>query len=431
MTIEGAPRPEDEQWIRRQFIPRTLWFFRTPMTRTKMDEAREEVERYYAEPERSVAQLWRRSDVAYPEIQVSSTYDDVDPTDLPVNPNLPLTVRVDAGEGIRARFQRVSRDGLDRGEAGRAARRPSFSRSQLTSQLQIFTRRDSPNRSTAEREAANVRAFYQRKGYLFAEVRGSLEVDEDEGVSVLNFAIYEGPKVRIKSLDIPRSPGLLDEDYTKILRAYRDEAKLRRRGHFDERSALEDLQILLAAYNDAGYLCAGARVELAFWEDGFGQPGRSASLGASELIDARNKPAWTAQLSQKGLEGLLQRENVDLYVRLIIEAGPQLTTSSSESIRYLEESIGGSRRVDGIPQTSQRQWGATRILRDTPLRRRGRSEPGFVPMTLDLEDEAREAIVTRYREDGYPVADAELSWQYTRKDGRTLEAQSLRELVNP
>lgn len=441
-TVLGAPNPEDEPWIRRRFIPRTLWFFRTPVTREEMDDARSSVERYYAEPQRSIAQLWRRSSVAYPEVSVTSSYEDLDPLSVPENTDLPLQVRVDTGIGVTARFHRfesplssISPKELfgpgDRRPPASSRERLTFSPSQLTAELQIFTRRDSPNRSTADREAANLRAFYQRKGYLLAEVGGEMSTDEMAGESELRFAIYEGPRFRIKKLDLPRPPGLGNAEWDRIRRAFNDDASIRRRGFFAERATLEDLQVLLAAYNKEGYLCAGAYVEIGFFEDGFEKQGAHAVLTMPQLVDAKNRPDWLGQLDPQGVEGLRKLNNGDLYVRLVVEPGPQVTTANEEQIRYLEDAIGGGRRVDGIPTTQNGNWGATRILRDTPLRRGGSDRPGLIPVNLTLEERAREAIVTRYQNDGFPVADSELSWRYVRSDGSSVEVQEVRELVEP
>lgn len=440
VTIEGAPREEDEAWIRRRFIPRTFFFFRTPLTRAAMDRARDDVTRYYAQPGRAGARLWRGADIAYPEVEVSSTYDQLTRQTVPLERDLPLTVYIDTGLGIQARFVRVDRARLsERLDAQGGAlslsparrRRPSFTNAQLTSQLQIFTRRDAPNRSTASREAANIRAFYQRKGYLFADVSGDLVTSEGSPHAELRFEIYEGPRVRIADLDVVRPQGPSDEEYDEIKRALRDEAKLRKRGAFSEREALEDVQTLLAAYNAAGYLCAAARVELAFWPDAFDRPGAHAVLGVRELVDARNRPSWTDQLNPAGLNALLSGDGAKLYVRIVVDPGPQVTTSRNETLRFLESRLPRNRRVEGAPTTATQNWGAVRILRDTPLRRDGSTSPGQIPLNLDLEEDTREAIVSRYRNDGFPLADAELSWVWTRADGTQVPVEDIRSLAEP
>src|SRR5690606_40876726 len=66
----------------------------------------------------------------------------------------------------------------------------------------------------------------------------------------------------------------------------------------------------------------------------------------------------------EGVVGLRKLRNKNLYMRLIMLPDPQVTTSPDEKVRYLEDAIGGNRRVDGIPTTQNGSWGATRILRD-------------------------------------------------------------------
>jgi hypothetical protein len=70
--------------------------------------------------------------------------------EVPPGGKLPLEVKVDLGRGVKTSF----------------IGNRSYSDLRLRGQMQLFKRRESPSAQTAVREAANLRAYYQSKGFL-------------------------------------------------------------------------------------------------------------------------------------------------------------------------------------------------------------------------------------------------------------------------
>jgi outer membrane protein assembly factor BamA len=423
VEVRGATAGVDEAWIKRRFVPRTLVFFRDPVSRAAMEEAREDVETLYAEPGASLGKLWRRADAGHPEVQVRTSYEQLDPLRVPDETDLPLEIRVSKGRPVQARFS------LAPGARSRGERRLSYSHGQLQSQLQLFARRDGPSRGTIDREAANIRAFYQRKGYPLAAVEGSL-VDFGE-IHELRIAIEEGPKARIRSLELERPRGVGVTDLASVDRVWREERRLTRGGKFSEANALEDLRVILGAYTELGHVCAGAQVRVAFWPEGLDREGEYAVLDPTALIENRRAPAWLSQLDARGIQTLLEQDRLDVYLRIEVFPGPIVETSRTQSIEYLEDRIPPTRRVEGtsLLDPESANWSLEEVVRETPLRAGNGANPWRVPVTLTLDDEARDSIVRRYRDAGFPVADAELDWRYERHDGSVVTAPDVKSLL--
>ncbi len=433
-AVEATERQQlpdrDQRWIRRQFIPKALGVFRTRVTREFMDKAVQKVEAAYAEPNTSLGRFWRASDrMPYPEVEVGTSYEELTPqSDLPRNRNLQLEVRISRGAGVLTEFRPLS--GVSR--RTRRASGLSFSDSQLRTHVQLFNRREPASPAGAQRESANIRAYYQSKGYLFARVRG--EHLDFKSLDKLRFEIQEGPKVEIAAIELRHSPVVVESVSKRINQLWTDDRKLHRRGAFSESDALADIQTVLAAYNAEGYLCANVIIDIAFWRSGLDQQGTHAELDVQTLLDSGGDPKWVQQFDAKGLAGVLDSDHADVYVRIWVDPGPRVLTGPREEVHYLEEPIPFSRKVEGLIERSPDQevhWGAPRMLRDGPLRRRGQDTPGGVPVTPSLDREARRSIVGLYHENEHPVADAELTWGYVSPGGDRVIVDDARNLAEP
>jgi outer membrane protein assembly factor BamA len=425
IKVAGAPSSQDDRWIRRQFLPRSLWFFRKRVTREYMEDSDTEVETTYAEPA-GTARLLTGATTRnpHPQVQVDNSYEDLSRDDVPQDRDLQLQVNVDLGREVETSFSatKTARRGANRGL--------SFGHDELEAQLQMFKRRETPSPAVARREAANLRAFYQSKGFLLADVAGS---HQDFGaVQKLQFQIAEGPRARVRavSLDEPDlvPPGVL----SGIRKIWRNERELGRRSRLSETSVFEDLTTIIGAYNDAGYLCAHVSAKVAFWDSGLDEPGAHAVLTPEALLGGQTSAPWITQFDADGMRGILQQDNVPLFVRFEVQAGPRVVTSKREEIRYLDQPIPQSRRTDGIPTRASGAWGARRILHESPLRARGGDDAGSVPINLKTGRDTNGFVVERYRSSGFPVADAEVSWLYqTPGTQQPLEFVDMRDLADP
>jgi hypothetical protein len=258
----GEPLQErDVRWIKRQYIPRVFGLFRTRITDEFMDRARERVTSAYADPNAGLGRFWRSdATTPHPTVEVRSSYDDLTPTTADfVDHDIPLVIRVARGPGVQTEFRPARAS-----ESRRRHDRLEFSDGQLRSHIQLFNRREQASTAAAEREAANLRAFYQSKGYLFARVEG--EHLDFMSMDKLRFEIAEGPKVEIADISITRPARLTETVAKRIERTWEDERALRKRGKFSESDALADIQSVLKAYNAEGYLCADVYIHLGFWE---------------------------------------------------------------------------------------------------------------------------------------------------------------------
>ncbi|MCY1058130.1 outer membrane protein assembly factor [Nannocystis sp. SCPEA4] len=421
MEIVGNMPEADKRWIRRAFWPRVKATpFPARITRERVDDSKERTERQYAEPRDSLVRQTAVSQLTlpYPQIQIDTSYDDLKPEDIPKTGKLPLKVTVDLGRGVKTSF----------------IGNRSYTDQRLRSELQLFSRREAPSAQTAQREAANLRSFYQTKGFLLAEVKGRYDEFGSTAPGSLTFQIKEGPVVRMKKLDLRVGRGVPRGVRDRIEREFADERVLRAPGTFTEAAVVDHLSALLAKFADAGYLCATGSVRVAFWPDGLDKKGEYAEVDVDTILRRDAYPAWaTRDLDASGLASLLKLQRAELYVRVTVEPGPRVFTSRQpEVVRYLETMIPGDREVEGLPHNDRGEWGATRMLRGTALRRKGDDRPGNIPLTISLDRDAEQGIIDNYRNDGFPVADAELRWLYT--DPRTKEVKPVpnaRRLVDP
>jgi outer membrane protein assembly factor BamA len=431
----GEPLDDrDVRWIRRQYIPRVFGLFRTRVTREHMDRARERVTSAYADPNAGLGRFWRSdATTPHPTVEVHSSYESLEPTDTFPSHNIPIEVRIARGPGVQTEFRPVRWTESTR----RRASRLRFSDGQLRNHIQLFNRREPASTAAAERESANLRAFYQSKGYLFARVEG--EHFDFQTMDKLRFQIAEGPKVEIAEMEITRPARLNEAVAKRIERTWEDERKLRRRGKFSETDALADIQSVLAAYNAEGYLCADVYIYIGFWPEALDDPDPSvpveqrprqrARLTVQDLLDSGGEAKWVEQFDAAGLAGVLAAERAEVYVRVVVEPGPRLVTSVSEEVRFLDEPIPFSRKIeDPIVRDPANAEMTAGFVRDSPLRREDAKAPGGVPLSPDLDREVRNSIVAQYHESGYPIADAELSWRYVSPTGQALDSDAARNL---
>ncbi|WP_146157885.1 POTRA domain-containing protein, partial [Enhygromyxa salina] len=434
-TGSGEPLEDrDVRWIRRQFIPKVLGVFRTRITREFMDRAQQKVISAYADPNAGLGRFWRsEAATPHPEVEVSTSYEDITPETQFDRHSIPLEIEISRGPSVQTEF-RQARGGKRRRPRDSGLR---FSDSQLRNHIQLFNRREPASEAAAERESANLRAFYQSKGYLFARVEG--QHLDFKSMDKLRFEIAEGPKIEIADLSITRPARLGTEVARRIERAWEDERHLRSGGKFSETDALADIQSVLAAYNAEGYLCADVFVYVSFWEDALRdpdgqadafQPGVRARLTVQDLLDSGGEAKWIEQFNADGLAGVLTADRAKIWVRVHVEPGPRLVTANSEDVRLIEQPIPFSRKItDPIVREAADPSIAVEAIARSPLRRRGETDAGEVPITPSLGRDARSAIVSHYQGHGYPIADAELTWRYTSPGGQTLSADAARNLT--
>ena len=421
LTVVGNMPEADKRWIRRAFWPRVKATpFPARITREGVEDSKERAERQYAEPRDSLVRQTAvpQLTLPYPEIRIETSYDDLKPEDVPRKGGLPLKVKVDLGRGVKTQF----------------IGNRSYTDQRLRGQLQLFSRREAPSDQAALREAANLRAYYQSKGFLLAEVKGSHNEYGSAAPSQLQFVISEGPVVKMRRLDLVVRRGVPPGILERIERDFADERALRAPGTFTEAAVVDHLSALMAKFADNGYLCATAGVRVAFWPDGLDRKGEHADVDIETILRRDPFPAWAERdLSPEGLAALRRLGRADLYVRITVEPGPRVFTSRRpETIRYLDIPIPGDRDVEDLPVHERGEWGPTRMLRGTPLRREGDDRPGNIAVSPSLDRDVEEAVVANYRNSGFPVADAELRWLYTDpKTGEVRPVPNARRLADP
>lgn len=418
IEITGNVGSADHRWIRRMFRPTLGPFLPIPkrVTRAHIEDAKDRVEREYAEPRGGPRTAPRSSlQLPYPGVRVDTNFDRISRPSLPDRPRrIPLTVDVQLGSGVQTQFQNNDR----------------VAESRLRPQLQLFERREPATPATATREAENLRSYYQSRGFVLAKVHG--DYDTRGLLTRLRFDIDEGPKVRIREVDFSVPLGVSPVVQTTIRRNYRRGRKLTSGGTWSDNAARTDLGLLLKTYADAGYLCAQARMRIAFWPEGLDQSGAHALFDPSTPVETTGDPTWIErQFSADGLAALRERPRAGLYIRIEVEPGPRVLTSGREVARHVEIPIPPSREVESLPVTRQGHWDARRMFRDGPLRREGEDRAGGVPLRLGLEREAERAVERRYREEGFPLADAEMRWLYTDDEGQVHRASQAERLTAP
>ena len=421
LVVHGNMPVSDQRWLRRTFWPRVRATpFPARLTRESLDEATDRAERRFAEPRDNVVQATANSSLGlpYPEIQIRTSYEELRIGEVPPGGKLPLEVTVDLGRGVKTSF----------------IGNRSYSDLRLRAQMQLFKRRESPSSQTAIREAANLRAYYQSKGFLLTAVKGRYEEFGSKAPGALYFQIDEGPIVKIRGVNQRITRGVPPRVATEINKAFDQSRKLRRGGSFTEAWVVDDLTALLTAYQEHGYLCADAKVHVAFWPEGLDTPGEHAEVDVATILRRDPSASWAERdFSPAGLATLQQRKRTNLYDRITIEPVSRVFTDRrDEQIRYLDVAIPGDRNVADLPVHQGGEWGARRIFFETPLRRSGDTRPGGVALTPSLDRDVEQVVVDRYRDSGYPIADAEIRWLYRNPaTGETVAVPGARRLADP
>ena len=401
MQVSGNLSTQDQRWIRRVFRPTISPFIPIPkrVTRAHVESAKEKVASEYATPRAAVNTGSRRQlQLPYPGVIVETNYDEL-PEKVKTDKNATLAVDIQLGHGVQTAFL-GNRHITD---------------NRLRGQLQLFQRREPATEATAGREASVLRNYLQSRGFMLASVKGRYE---DFGtLKRLTFVVSEGPRARIRSVSLRRPDEVPKVVMNEIVRKWRKQQELSKRGRFTDASARTDLASLLMAFNERGYLCARARLRVAFWKEGLDEPGAHAVLDPFTEFESGGLPQWLErQLDPAGLNKLRARDNAGVYVRIEVDPGPRVVTSGAEDVRHLEARIPPSRVTQGAVET-EGAWGAPRLLRDGPLRREGDERAGGIPLNLTIDRETERYIVAKYRRSGYPLADAEVRWLYRAADG--------------
>ena len=420
LSVVGNMPRADQRWLRRAFWPRIRATpFPARVTRDSLEDSKERAERRYAEPRDNVIQATANPQLSlpYPQIQIDTSYEDLREGEVPAGNKLPLAVKVDLGRGVKTSF----------------LGNRSYSDLRLRGQMQLFKRREAPSDQAAVREAANLRAYYQSKGFLLASVRGRYEEFGSTAPGALYFQISEGPLVTIRGIDQVITRGVPPRIAAEIERDFDKARKLKRGGRLTEAWIIDDLTALLQRYNDRGYLCSTAGVRVAFWPEGLDRKGEHSDVDVDTILRREPTAAWaTRDFDAAGLRQLMARKRANLYVRVTIEPGPRVFSARrDEQVRYLDDPIPGDRNIDDLPVHQDGTWGAKRIFSDTPMRRSGDTRPGGVAVTPSLDREVEEAVIDRYRDSGYPVADAEIRWLYTDPGGAVKSVPNARRLADP
>ena len=418
-VVKGNLATADQRWVRRVFKP-TYGVLRIPkrITRKYIEAAREKVEREYSAPRSGPRSRARRGlTLPYPGVRVESNFDRMRAQDVPTKGRrIPLDVDVQLGKGVDSGFLGDRR----------------VSENRLRSQLQIFERREAASTTTASREAANLRAYYQSRGFMLAQVTGKFQ--DFGGLHKLTFDIQEGPRVTIREVGLQRPDGVstvvLDEIEREVGRA----RKLKSGARFSDVAARKDLGLVLAAYAKRGYVCARGVIRVAFWRTGLSDGSANATLDLTSELEDTGTATWLADpdagLEGSGLAAIRGRKRAGAWVRIEIDPGRRAVTSSEEVVHHLEVPIPASREVDALPRTTG-EWDATRTFRDGPLRRKGDKTVGRVPLSLTKDREVERDVARRYQDAGYPLADAELRWVYTNGAGVQHRVASADRLTEP
>ncbi len=430
ITINGNAPDRNKGWIRRTYFPRIKATpFAGPVTREHIEEATERTEQKFAEPRDSVIRSSASIDLRYlyPDIQVETNYEDLTRSEIPDNRYLDLDIKVDVGRGVSTSFtplpaarhpdlslEEAQKNCQIRKEKGER-RVLSFTDKRLRGQLQLFKRRESPSPEKADQEATHLRVFYQSKGYLLARVTGCYsEFGARSVLGQLTFLIDEGPRVSVRKIDIERPVGVPSGVAQSIRREYAKVAELKRGSLMTEQAFDADLTALLTAYHNEGYLCAQASAKVAFWPEGLEKDGEHALVDLATIHSQTGAPMWIEQsFNPKGLTAIRERRRARLYIKISVNPGPRVYTSDDPvNLRYLETPIPASRDVSDLPLRESGDWGAMRMLRDSPLKPEEPDEPDSLWVSPSFERNLEDFLTERYRNEGYPLADTKIRWVY-------------------
>ena len=418
VKVRGNLGPRDARWVARLFRPTISPFLPIPrrVRREDIEGAVELVERELAEP---VTRRFGTGGAArrglrfpYPSARVRTNYETFSPRKPPKG-RPPLEVDVRLGRAVRVDIL---------GNENISDRR-------LLEQMQLFERREPPTQAALEREAENLRVYYQSRGFPLARVEGTIPDFGAEGPVRVVFRIDEGPPGRIARLEVQIPSEIPEKVRHRVTRAFSRKRALKRLGRFDDPIARSDLATIASLLHDEGYLCARAHIEVGFWPDAWNE-NAVAHLTLDTRSQTPGRPAWIERaLDPRGLDALRRTSRLKLYVRLVVEPGPRVVTSPHERLTYLAEPIPPTGNLEGVPTATGGRWGLPRMMRKTPLRRRGDERVGGIPLRPGLARDTALAIVRAYRRSGFPVADANVRFVAPGKGGAVARAERLDRLV--
>jgi outer membrane protein assembly factor BamA len=409
--------PSARRTIARSFVPHAFFVFPTAMTRAFVNARKESTRKKLARPNSGDLNPIRPGIYPFPEASVGTNLDTLTRDTVAPADQFKLQVRISLGPQLQTHFFPAKR--------GDPALR--FTSSQLAGQLKLFERQESPSPVVAEQESANLRAFYQSKGYLLAEISGSYA--SMGALHQMRFAVAEGPHVRIRAIELVRPnavPVLLHE---KILKGWHEERELNRFGRMSDATAVAELSRLSALYQKEGYACARAYLRLAFWPKGFDEDGANVRIGAADLLRGSGHAAWTEGFNAAGIAALRRADRARLYVRLEVDPGPRFETSAKQAVRYLENPFSAARQTK-VPARDTGSWSAQRIFRATDLYA-GLDDPvAGLAVHSGLARNVVDQVIERYRDNGYPLADAELGWSYLDVNGEEKILNDIRQVAD-
>ena len=115
-------------------------------------------------------------------------------------------------------------------------------------------------------DVAEVKNFYSKKGYPFAEVKYEINVDKDTGKARVTIIIDEKTKVKVTAIEIVGNKAVKTGDIRKVLST--KPAWLFNPGIFKDDVLEEDLDRIKSLYDDIGYLDTEVVPDLQYGADG-------------------------------------------------------------------------------------------------------------------------------------------------------------------
>lgn len=115
-------------------------------------------------------------------------------------------------------------------------------------------------------DVAEIKDFYSKKGYPFAEVKYEIDVDKDTAKARVSIIIDEKSKVKVKAVDIVGNKAVKTGDIRKVLST--KPAWLFNPGVFKDDVLEEDIDRIKSLYDDIGYLDTEVVPDLQYSPDG-------------------------------------------------------------------------------------------------------------------------------------------------------------------
>lgn len=122
------------------------------------------------------------------------------------------------------------------------------------------------NLAVLAQDVAEIKDFYSKKGYPFAEVKYEISVDKDTGKARVIIAVDEKTRVKVTGIDIAGNKAIKTKEIRKILST--KPAWLFNPGIFKDEILQEDLDRIKSLYDDIGYLDAEMTPDLQYGPDG-------------------------------------------------------------------------------------------------------------------------------------------------------------------